>query len=110
MALAKIKSGASFAVVLMDCQMPIMDGYQASRAIREWERSRSVATPVPIVALTANAMPDDRDRCLQAGMTDYLSKPFSGNQLRAVVSRWASGTPDVGDGTNRKIAVGSPLA
>jgi len=71
----------AFDVVLMDCHMPEMDGYQATRAIREWEaieqRSRT-----RIVALTANALEGDRERCLAAGMDDYVSKPFNLDQLR----------------------------
>jgi signal transduction histidine kinase/CheY-like chemotaxis protein len=82
-------------VVLMDCQMPEMDGYAASAAIREHEAqangSRAANEParhVPIVALTANAMEGDRDKCIAAGMDDYLSKPFKKAELHAVLQRW----------------------
>ena len=75
-------------VVLMDCQMPEMDGFESTRAIRKWERETEVDPPVPIVALTANAMQGDRDKCLEAGMSDYLSKPFTQDQLRGVIKRW----------------------
>jgi CheY-like chemotaxis protein len=68
-------------LVLMDCQMPIMDGYAAAREIR---RLKLPATP-PIVALTANAMAEDRRRCLEAGMDDYLAKPISLERLTALI-------------------------
>jgi signal transduction histidine kinase/HPt (histidine-containing phosphotransfer) domain-containing protein/ActR/RegA family two-component response regulator len=73
-------------VVLMDVQMPGMDGYRATAALRAIERERGDA-PIPVVALTANAMPDDERRSLQAGCTAHLSKPFSRSQLRRVLAR-----------------------
>ncbi len=73
-------------VVLMDVQMPGMDGYRATAALRAIERERGDA-PVPVVALTANAMPDDERRSLQAGCTAHLSKPFSRSQLRRLLAR-----------------------
>jgi CheY-like chemotaxis protein/HPt (histidine-containing phosphotransfer) domain-containing protein len=78
----------SFDIVFMDCQMPEMDGFTATRAIREREVSEGSAR-LPIVALTAHAMRFDRDQCLAAGMDDYLSKPFSKDELRQVISKWA---------------------
>ena len=74
-------------VVLMDCMMPVMDGYQACRALREKE-ARLALPRTPVIALTAGATDDDRLQCEQAGMDDYLSKPFSAAQLNAVVNRW----------------------
>ena len=71
-------------VVLMDCQMPLMDGYEATRRWRELESALG-APRLKIVALTANAMAEDRDRCLQAGMDDYLTKPVSLDALRAML-------------------------
>ena len=77
----------SFDLVLMDCQMPEMDGFEASRRIREREKE-SNARRVPIIALTANAMQQDRDECLNAGMDDHLSKPYSREELRTMLKKW----------------------
>ena len=76
-----------FDLVLMDCQMPGMDGLEATRRVRAFEAKGN--SRVPIVALTANAMVGDRDLCLAAGMDDFLSKPFRGVDLRATLQRWA---------------------
>ena len=76
-----------YAVVLMDCHMPIMDGYAATRAIREKEENTEGDRQV-IIALTANALPEDRQKCLDAGMDDYLSKPFTIARLRDTLQRW----------------------
>jgi CheY-like chemotaxis protein len=73
------------ALILMDCQMPVMDGLAAARAIRAAEPA---GCHVPIVALTGNAMPGDREACVAAGMDDYLAKPFSLTALRATIDRW----------------------
>ena len=76
----------SFAMVLMDCQMPELDGLEATKAIREAERL--TGTHVAIAAMTANAFSDDRDACRAAGMDDYLAKPVKLADLRAMVERW----------------------
>jgi len=75
-------------LVLMDCQMPTMDGYEAARRIRESSQGR-----VPIVALTAHAMAGDRDNCIRAGMNDYLAKPTELDSLAAMLAKWL-GSPD----------------
>lgn len=77
---------SAFTVILMDCQMPIMDGFQATLFIREQERA--AGTHTPIVALTANAVADDRAECLSIGMDDYLAKPFTLQQLSRLLERW----------------------
>ena len=77
--------GARYDVVLMDCQMPEMDGYEATRRIRAM-RGRHRA--LPIIAMTANAMAGDRERCLDAGMDDFLSKPLTLAGLKAMLARY----------------------
>ena len=72
-------------VILMDCQMPIMDGFEASRKIRELDGKQPI-----IIAVTANALVGERERCLEAGMNDYLSKPFQAEQLVGVIRKWAA--------------------
>ena len=82
-ALEAVQNGA-FDVILMDCQMPVMDGFEATRRIRQWEAETGHAGDrIVIVALTANAMKGDRERCLHAGMDDYLSKPVRPDALIA---------------------------
>ena len=78
----------NYDIVLMDCQMPEVDGYEATRRIREWERVQGSEHATPIVALTANALSTDRELCLSAGMSDYLSKPVRIADIKAVIERW----------------------
>jgi len=82
-----------FDAALMDCQMPEMDGFEATAAIRAREASSSSGRRMPIVALTAGVVDGDRDKCLAAGMDDYLSKPFALEQLEAALARWVPETP-----------------
>jgi len=81
-----------FDIIFMDCQMPVMDGYEATRRIRRLEAAEG-RNPTPVVAMTANAMEGDREKCIRAGMDDYLAKPISLPELRASVSSWL-GAPD----------------
>jgi signal transduction histidine kinase/CheY-like chemotaxis protein len=82
-----VTAGAIPRVILMDCQMPVMDGFAATLALRRWEAENG-RSRLPIIALTADAFPEDRARCLAAGMDDFLSKPISCNELQAVLSKW----------------------
>jgi CheY-like chemotaxis protein len=84
-----------FDMVFMDCQMPEMDGFEATRKIRKLNHSGNNGAGVdlqkiPIIALTANAITGDRERCLEAGMNDYVSKPFTQEELARVMLRWNS--------------------
>jgi CheY-like chemotaxis protein len=74
-------------IVLMDCMMPEMDGFEATSKIRNPE-SKVLNHKVPIIAMTANAMTGDRERCVKAGMDDYLSKPVRKDELAAVLEKW----------------------
>jgi PAS domain S-box-containing protein len=84
----KMQASVVYGLILMDCRMPDMDGFEATRLIREQESTRGRRTP--IVALTANAMSGDREKCLDVGMDDYLPKPFQAADLRSVLSKWLS--------------------
>jgi CheY-like chemotaxis protein len=82
-ALRELAEG-TFDVVLMDVQMPGMDGYEVTRRVR----AESPHRDVPVIAMTANARAEDRERCLAAGMNDFVSKPFEPEQLFGVLARW----------------------
>ena len=87
-----------YALILMDCQMPEMDGFEATRLIRKRELATGPAcswkSPMHIIALTASAMQGDRERCLAAGMSDYVTKPVRLRELQAALERWhATQTP-----------------
>lgn len=88
-ALAALREGG-VDIVLMDCQMPVLDGYAATRHWRA-EEAETGRARLPIIAMTANAMAGDRERCLQAGMDDYLSKPIARATLHALLKRWGGG-------------------
>jgi PAS domain S-box-containing protein len=84
-AIAALRGGGKFDLILLDCQMPDMDGYEVAREIRRLEQGRS---RIPIVAMTAYVLDGERERCLDAGMDDYLSKPVSTSRLGEALSRW----------------------
>jgi CheY-like chemotaxis protein len=77
-------SRMAFSAVLMDCRLPIIDGYEATRRIR----LLPLHNDVPIIALTANALHGDREACIEAGMNDYLAKPFKRSDLLQILQRW----------------------
>ena len=75
-----------FDIVFMDIQMPQMDGFEATRLIREYEKESGLNTP--IIAMTAYALDDDRNNCLAKGMDDYISKPLKSSDLIAIAKKW----------------------
>ena len=79
-------------LIFMDCQMPVMDGYAATGEIRRLEHDLSPGRHIPVIALTAHALEGDRQKCLMAGMDDYMSKPFRSETLRAMIESW-TGNP-----------------
>jgi len=82
-------AAGNYDMVLMDCQMPGMDGYEATEMIRRLDSNLS---KVPIIAMTANAMVGDRERCLKSGMDDYLAKPIRAERLAQALDRWKAGS------------------
>jgi CheY-like chemotaxis protein/HPt (histidine-containing phosphotransfer) domain-containing protein len=82
--------------ILMDCQMPELDGYLATQRLRDRERAEHRDEHIPVIALTAGARDEDRDRCLAAGMDDFVSKPFSRETLSAALARWVHADPPGG--------------
>ena len=95
-------------LVLMDCMMPEMDGYEATSVIRAREAERGDGVRLPIVALTANAMKGDRERCLAAGMDDYVAKPLNPQNLLAKVGEWALGGDEEHDPETASTASDAP--
>ncbi|MBK7003651.1 MAG: response regulator [Rhodoferax sp.] len=94
----------TFHAILMDCQMPEMDGFEATHQIRAEEARTAASHPIPIIALTGNAIQGDRDRCLAAGMDDYLSKPFTQPQLYEMLTRWiAPSAPATADSASNSL-------
>lgn len=78
-------------LIFMDCQMPVLDGYEATRLIREVEKQRASTdqhTRCCIIAVTANSMLGDREKCLLAGMDDFISKPFKSQQIVEIIRKW----------------------
>ncbi|MCC8107575.1 MAG: response regulator [Planctomycetes bacterium] len=81
-AVDRVLQGEKFDIILMDCMMPVMDGYQATALIRLYETGTPTATRLPIVAITANSVQGDKEKCLAAGMDDYITKPVTMEILR----------------------------
>jgi len=78
----------AYQLVLMDCQMPEVDGYVATRQLRRLEKESEQATRIPVIAMTAHALPGDREKCMDAGMDDYITKPINLNVVKTVIENW----------------------
>ncbi len=91
---AFVSAEGGYDIVFMDCQMPVLDGYQATVAIRELEREKDLEKKTPIVALTAHAREENREKCLAAGMDDYMIKPFALKQMLVTLNRWCGDGAD----------------
>ena len=83
----QFNSQNNYDLILMDCQMPNKDGFEATRDIRQFESTNNKKR-CPIVAITANTMHGDKDKCLAAGMDDFLSKPFKSHQIIDMINKW----------------------
>jgi CheY-like chemotaxis protein len=94
----------SYDLILMDCQMPEMDGFEATGVLRLKEQQQNQKQRTPIIAITANALEGERQRCLDAGMDDYISKPFNQDDLRVILQRWL-GQRQSPDDANEEIGV-----
>ena len=101
-AIETLQRDAQFDVIFMDCQMPVMDGFEATRIIREMS-DKDLIPKIPIVALTANAVFGDRDKCLSAGMDDYLAKPFQINQFLNKIHTHAASSLETRQNINSKL-------
>lgn len=82
---AAVHDEGPFDIIFMDCDMPVLDGYEATRRIRAWEATHPERQPLPIVAVTANVLAGNRELCLGAGMNDYLTKPVSRVEIEAML-------------------------
>jgi CheY-like chemotaxis protein/HPt (histidine-containing phosphotransfer) domain-containing protein len=102
-------AGGEFGLIFMDCQMPVMDGFETTSEIRKRE-ARS-GRHVPIVALTASAIEGDREQCLASGMDDYVTKPFTADQMRSVLTTWLgrSAAGSTGNGKRDHLTLVAPV-
>lgn len=93
----------SYDVILLDCHMPVMSGYEAVEKIRADERAREAERAIPVIAMTADAMTGTRERCLASGMDDYISKPIDSDELKLVLSQWLTFEDDGADAGEEEL-------
>jgi len=96
-------------IILMDCHMPGKNGYDTTEAIRRLEKERGVQIPIPIIAMTANAMMGDREKCLRCGMSDYVSKPINMDDLKVVLGQWIRFAADSAVNSDGKAQIQSEV-
>ena len=96
-----VEEGNVYDMIFMDCQMPEVDGYEATRHIHEYFERQSLPS-LPIIAMTANALKGEREKCLEAGMDDYLSKPFLKKDMEVIMTKWIRYVPDAGVATQQQ--------
>ncbi len=84
----EILSDKQYDLILMDCHMPVLDGYETTKKLREMEKEKNINEPCTIIAMTANVMEGDRQRCIDAGMDDYIAKPIRRNDLNTTLKKW----------------------
>jgi CheY-like chemotaxis protein len=84
-----VTAGKKPDIIFMDCQMPVMDGFEATARIRAYEKERGEVQPIPIVALTASAFEEDRNRCMKSGMDEFITKPFNFETLKSVMEKFS---------------------
>ena len=87
-AISKYKSDPDISLILMDIQMPVLDGLEATRHIRDIESSQDKIFPIPIIALTAHALRSDMDMCIKAGCNDYITKPINQETLKNIIEKY----------------------
>jgi CheY-like chemotaxis protein len=80
-------SKQEYSLILMDCQMPVMDGFETTKQIRAIEKEKG--SHIPIIAMTANSMEGDREKCIESGMDDYISKPVRIKNLKEIIEKWS---------------------
>lgn len=102
-AVTKVTTESDYDLILMDCQMPFMDGYQATHEIRNYERVSGLKS-VPIIAVTANALANDEGKCLDSGMNDYISKPMQFNDLARKLMQWLATGESLGGANSEPAA------
>jgi CheY-like chemotaxis protein len=107
LALDALKKDTLPTLILMDCDMPVMDGFEATRRIRAMELEMGLPR-IPIVALTASAFEEDRQKCLACGMDDFLTKPVSVNTLRETLGNWITNSPSSDSSKNDRFPVQGP--
>ncbi len=100
-----LSSSLDFDIIFMDCQMPVLDGFDATRRIRKYEK-KTGRSRIPVIAITANALKGDKEKCIDAGMDDYIAKPIRPNELKCKIVSWLSARKPKKNGNNGRKKTG----